>query len=141
MPLEISFFTTNLISHLIGLVGVLLLCLPTFWMVKIIRKFDTHKDIMPADVSRAFIHEHEQVREASAEETAKIVEDFNAAVFIQKRERENPRNGHEGISLELKSGDKIYIVPRDGDFDITRYKGNRAVTYWARQPGLTKFLT
>lgn len=141
MPLEISFLTLNWMSHFIGLVGVLLLCLPTFWLVKIIRRFDTHKNISPVDVSRAFIHENEQIREASAEEAAQIVEGFNAAVFIQKREHENPRNGHAGISLELKSGDKIYIVPRDGDVDITRYKGNRAVTYWARQPGLTKFLT
>ncbi|MFC4766634.1 YfmQ family protein [Effusibacillus consociatus] len=134
-----SFEVLNWTSHLIALIFVFLLCLPTFWMVKILRKFETHKKIDSAQVERIRLLGNPKC-EAAPGDIEKLVKWFNEATFIQKREYENPRAGQEGIAFELKSGERIYLVFRDGDFDVTRHSSNQSVTYWARQQELSDFL-
>jgi hypothetical protein len=109
-------------------------------MKKLVRRFEPHKQIEFAQVERIRLFANPE-RQASPVEAEQLVDWFNKAAFIQKREFENPRAGKDGISLQLKSGEEILIVPREGDFDVTRRRGNRAVvTYWARQKDLSEFL-
>lgn len=141
MFLKMSFEALNWTSHMIALVGVLLLCLPTFWMAKLLRRFEPHQKIDSARVKKVRMFDNGNVREASPAEAERLVSWYNEAAFIQKREYENPRAGTEGIAIELDNGEEILIVPRDGDFDIIRRRADRPiVTYWARHAELGDFL-
>jgi hypothetical protein len=125
--------------HLIAMIFVFLLCWPTFWIAKMVRKFDVHKKIELAQVERIyFLGDPERV--VSSIELEKFVEWFNDAVFIQKKEFEKDRTDKEGIAVQLKTGEEIIIVPQGKDFDVTRRLSNRSVTYWARQQELRNFL-
>ncbi|GAX91200.1 YfmQ family protein [Effusibacillus lacus] len=136
-----SFEMLNWTSHIIALVLVFLLCLPTFWMVKLLRPFEVHKKIDAAKVKTIRVFENNTEREATGLEKQQLVDWYNEASFIQKRAYENPRVGKEGIVLELDSGDEILIVPREEDFDITQRRSNQqVVTYWARHSELGSFL-
>ncbi|WP_018130542.1 hypothetical protein [Effusibacillus pohliae] len=141
MFLKLSFTELNWISHLIALAGVLLLCWPTFWYSKLARKFATHRKIDPASVRAVRVFDSGTAWELTPAEIRQLVEWFNEAAFIQKREYEIPRAGQEGVAIELSSGEEILIVSRDGDFDVVRRRpGNPDVTYWARHPELGHFL-
>lgn len=143
MMLQMSFDLYNWVSHSIALIGALAISLPTFWMVKLLRKFDAHQPIEMTSVKTIRLFENGSERETARDEVQALVAWFNQAVFIQKQEYAQFPPVKNGIRLELTTGEQILIVKRDGDedFDVLRQKnGNKLVAYWARQSDIQKLL-
>lgn len=128
---------SNWVSHFLALIGIVLVSLPTFWLVKLARKFETHRAIAVSDVTVARLFEKTHVRELSGSELEQLVDQFNSAIFIQKREDATTTANHKGIEIELTSGEQILIIQRETDFDIIRRRPDKKqVAYWARQTDL-----
>ncbi|BCJ87063.1 hypothetical protein [Effusibacillus dendaii] len=136
-----SFTIFNWTWHMVALIGALLFCLPTFWLMRLARKFDTHKPIQASDVKSVRLFENGEWRDANPTEIGQIVNWFNASAFVQKRMQENPDTNRNGVAILLNSEEEILIVPRDGDFDVTRRRtADTSVTYWARNKEFSSFL-
>lgn len=136
MRMQISFELYNWLSHSIALIGILAISLPTFWMVKLLKKFDSHQPIDASSVKSVSLYAQSRERAADPDEMQNIIAWFNAAAFIQKQDVDGMPECESGISIELKTGEQILILKRDrdGDLDILRKKTDqKLVAYWARQ--------
>jgi hypothetical protein len=147
MMMQISFELYNWLSHTIALIGILAISLPTFWMVKLLKKFDAHQPIAAASVKSVSLYARGHEREAEPDEMQNIIAWFNKAAFIQKQDVDGMPECESGIWIELQTGEQILIRKRDrdGDIDILRKKTNhKLISYWARQAeiqGLLEKLT
>jgi hypothetical protein len=139
----VSDLYSNWIPHLLGLLFILLLCLPTFYLDKIALRFQSHRQIRPEQVqSVLFYPTPEEKRTVSPEHVSQIIDWYNQSVFIQKRSSDGLKTQQPCLQIKLHSSDIITIFLSDTDIDIQRTitKSNSTVLYWAKQPHLREYL-
>lgn len=82
-------------------------------------------------------HPEGETEVTSKENMEKIVTWFNEATDIRLNQNFPDETAVAGLTIELKSGEKMMILRTGKDFEVQR----RGVTYWAKQPELKTVLS
>ena len=134
---------SNWIPHLIALIAILLLCVPTLYLKKIANYFQAHKELKPEQVREIRCVKGTDSSESLLSQKHHLISWYNQSIYIQKRPswKMNPEDMYMEIALD--HGDTILIFPLENDLQIERKKANDTnggVSYWAKHPELRSFI-
>jgi hypothetical protein len=133
---------SNWIPHLFGLIMILLLCLPTFYLDRIALRFQTHRLIHPKRVRS--IQYHTPTGESISlpqEQFKNLINWYNQSTFIQRRpSSESIDETASFLQIILDNGEAIRIFLSNTDIEIERTTRKSSVRYWAKHPQLQEYL-
>jgi len=137
-----QFDSANLFQT-VAILVLLAISLPTFMLDKVVGHFAVHRIFKARDVRQITLTSHSTVAFSLTEEDeSRALTGYNQCTFIQKRTEHLSSFTPPYLSIELHSGETIYIYDGTTDLDVqrTNSRGVPVATYWVRSKELQALL-
>lgn len=118
--------------HIFALVFALLISLPTAALVRIAKKLAVHQSLVGERVSRI----HTGAWSLETNQQAKLIEEFNQAIYLLKRPFVPPYTG-PCLTIELQEPqERLELYLYGSEIDVVRVRHERMAAYQIRSQAL-----
>ena len=118
MSLAVPFW--NYFWHIVGLVSILVICLPTFYWVRIGRRFALHRELVPEEVTN--LQYGEMAVGRSIHQT--LIEAYNQANFLYRKSYHRLDSTQMALTWDYHPRQESYTLYVNGPYvDVIKTRG------------------